>query len=87
MRNNEALSRYELEENGHIAYADYAVDNGVMSIKYVFSPPELRGTGVAGKLMGFVMEDAKAKNYKVVPICGYAAAWIKKSKQYNDMVV
>ncbi|MGN6422875.1 MAG: GNAT family N-acetyltransferase [Asticcacaulis sp.] len=70
--------RFELHENGHTAYADYRRDNDSLYIDYVEAPPVLRGTGAAGRLMEGVMQSARANNLKVIPICGYAAAWIKR---------
>jgi predicted GNAT family acetyltransferase len=70
--------RFELRENGHTAYADYRRDNDNLYIDYVEAPPVLRGTGAAGRLMEGVMQSARAQNLKVIPICGYAAAWIKR---------
>lgn len=86
MKDNKAQSRYELEMNGHTAYADYKVEGGVLHIKYVFAPEELRGTGAAGKLMQEVMDNARNSGLKVIPICGYAAAWIRKNKTFNDIL-
>jgi len=45
----------------------------------VFSPPSLRGTGAAGKLMKAIMSAADSEGLSVTPICGYAAAWIRKN--------
>ena len=84
---NTAKSRFELEEQGHTAYADYRRDNGVLSIKYVFSPEALRGHGTAGRLMDGIVESARAENLKILPICGYAASWLRKHKEHHDLVV
>ncbi len=80
--NNRAQARYELEENGHTAFATYRVGNGQLAIDYVFSPPELRGTGTAGRLMAGVMAEAKAENLKVYPVCSYAVAWLNRHPEY-----
>lgn len=70
--------RFELYENGHTAFADYRRDNDSLYIDYVEAPPVLRGTGAAGRLMEGVMQSARSQNLKVIPVCGYAAAWIKR---------
>lgn len=76
---NAGQRRYELHTGGHKAIANYRKENGTLFIDYVEAPPELRGTGAAGRLMQHVMDAAKAESLEVVPICGYAAAWIKKN--------
>lgn len=71
--------RFELTVNEHVAYADYHIDGGTLFIDYVFAPPELRGTGAAGKVMEGMMSLASEKNLQVTPICGYAASWIRRN--------
>ena len=78
--------RYEMEEEGLTSYADYRRDGERMYIDYVFSPVPLRGTGASGRLMAAVAADARAKALKVTPICGYAAAWLRRNSEYRDLV-
>jgi uncharacterized protein len=75
---NSLKSRFEYHVNGKTAFADYRREEGTLYIDYVESPPELRGTGTAGKLMEHIMEVAQKEKLDVVPICGYAAAWMSK---------
>ncbi len=49
MRDNPERSRFELEVNGEVAYADYRRRPGTLVIAYVYAPPALRGTGTAPK--------------------------------------
>lgn len=86
MKDNKSLSRFELEVNGSIAFATYSLNGKTLSIDYVFAPEELRGTGAAGKLMEEVSQYAKKENLKIIPICGYAAVWLKKHKEYRDLL-
>jgi len=73
--------RFELSEDGHTAFADYRLDGNTLYIDYVEAPPPLRGTGAAGRLMEGVMAGARGRGLRVVPVCGYAAAWIKRHPQ------
>lgn len=86
MKNNKELSRYELEVDGHIAYANYRIDANILNIDYVFAPEELRGTGAAGKLMEEIAQMAQKEKMKIIPICGYAAVWMRKHRQYHDLL-
>jgi len=78
--------RYEMDEEGLTSYADYRLAGERMYIDYVFSPVPLRGTGASGRLMAAVAADARAKGLKVTPICGYAAAWLRRSSEFRDLV-
>lgn len=78
--------RYEMDEGGLTAYADYRKQGDRLYIDYVFAPPELRGTGASGRLMAALSADARAKGLKITPICGYAAAWLRRSEEFGDLV-
>jgi uncharacterized protein len=53
---------------------------------HVESPPPLRGSGAAGRLMAALSADVRGKGLKVTPICGYAAAWLRRSHEFRDLV-
>ena len=86
LRNNEALSRYEMDEQGMTSWADYRLKGDRLYIDHVESPPPLRGSGAAGRLMAALAQDARQKGLKITPICGYAAAWLRRSKEYRELL-
>ena len=78
---NTDAHRFELAVDGHTAFADYRVADDTLYIDYVESPVPLRGTGAAGNLMEGIMTIAAQKGYAVVPICGYAATWMRRHRK------
>lgn len=86
VRDDEAARRFELEVAGQVVFADYRRDGQVLIIRYVEAPPSLRGTGAAGRLMRGVMDRARRDGLRVVPLCGYAASWIRAHKEYADLL-
>lgn len=78
--------RYEMDEQGLTSYADYRREGDRLFIDYVFSPPALRGTGASGRLMTAVAAEARREGLSITPICGYAAAWLKRSDEFRDLV-
>lgn len=78
--------RYEMEEQGLTSYADYRREGERLYIDYVFAPVPLRGTGASGRLMEAVAAEARRQNLRITPICGYAAAWLKRSAEFRDLV-
>jgi predicted GNAT family acetyltransferase len=86
VRDNQEKSRFELEEGGAVAFANYRREGGTLVIRYVEAPPVLRGTGAAGRLMRGVMEIARDEGAKVVPLCGYAAVWIRRHKEWHGFL-
>lgn len=86
VHDNPERQRYELHKGPHTVYADYRREGGTLIIPYVEAPMALRGTGAAGELMQGVMEIARRDNLRVVPICGYAASWIRRHPEYSDLL-
>lgn len=86
VKDNPAKSRYELDVDGRTVFANYRRDGSTLYIPYVEAPPSLRGTGAAGRLLEGVMETARAEGLKVVPICSYASLWMRRHKEYHDLL-
>ena len=83
---NAALRRFELTEDGHLAFASYVRHDTRYVIPYVEAAPALRGTGAAGRLMEGVVAHARAENMKITPVCGYAVAWFRRHPANADVV-
>ena len=83
---NQAQSRFELKVDGQTAFADYRREPGRLVIPYVEAPPALQGTGAAGRLMEGVLAVARREGLKVLPICGYASAYIRRRKEHHDLL-
>ncbi|WP_297697245.1 GNAT family N-acetyltransferase [Phenylobacterium sp.] len=79
-------ARYEMDEQGLTSWADYRRQAGRLIIDHVESPPALRGTGAAGRLMAALGAEARARGLKITPICSYAAAWLHRSAEFRDLV-
>lgn len=86
MNDNKNLNRFERMVGHEVVFANYRVDGEILYINYVEAPLALRGTGEAGKLMADVMNFAKKNNYKVFPICGYAAAWLRRHPEFQAIM-
>jgi uncharacterized protein len=82
---NSALSRFELTEQGLTAFADYRLHGDRVVIPHVEAPPALRGQGTAGRLMAGLLQIVRARGQKVVPVCPYAVAWLKRHPDYQDL--
>ncbi len=78
--------RYEMDEQGQTSWADYRLSGERLYLDHVESPAALRGTGAAGRLMAALSADVRARGLKITPICGYAAAWLRRSKEFGDLV-
>lgn len=81
---NTAQHRYELLVDGHTAIATYRRDKNILYIDYVEAPTPLRGTGAASRLMQHIADTANSENLTIVPICGYAASWLRRYFSSNN---
>ncbi len=86
VHDNPARQRFELCEDGKLAFADYLIRAGTLVIPHVEADPALRGRGTAGRLMSGVLEIARSRSLKVRPICGYAAAYIHRNPEFHDLL-
>lgn len=85
--NNTAENRFEASVNGLDCKLDYIEDKDTFVITHVGVHPDLRGQGIAGKITQFALEYAKAKSLRVIPMCSYAAAYIRRNPEYKNLIV
>lgn len=76
---------FQLEENGARAFADYRTQEGRLIIPHVEAAHALRGTGAAGRLMEGVADAARKRGLKIVPLCPYADAWMRRHPETADL--
>ena len=84
---NPALQRFELQEKGLIAFANYQRSGQRVVIPHVEAPHALRGTGTASRLMAGIVAMARAEGFKITPTCSYAAVWFRRHKDAEDVLV
>lgn len=77
---NSAQNRFEYRVGDAKVIANYRKDGNTLYIDYVEAPPALRGTGASGKIMQNIKDLAQSEGLDIVPICGYAAAWLQKHR-------
>ena len=75
-------SRFETWIDGYLSKLDYFQDGKNFVITHVGVHPELRGMGVAGRIVQVSLEYAKEKSLRVVPMCSYAAAYMRRHPEY-----
>jgi len=86
VRHNVAAGRFEAEVEGRLAVAEYERDQDRMIMTHTLVPPELRGRGIAEKLVRSALDYAQAEALRVVPACSYVAAFIQRHAEYQTLV-
>lgn len=85
VRNNKALSRFELEIDGGVAFANYRSAPGVVIITHTETPIELRGRGIASQLVQGALELIRADRQKVVAGCGFVVDYLELHPEFTDL--
>jgi predicted GNAT family acetyltransferase len=81
-----AQSRFEAVVQNQSCVAEYVMSDGRMIFTHTFVPPELRGQGIAERIVRFALDDARSKGLKVTPACSYVARFIDRHGEYRDLV-
>lgn len=83
---DEKVSRFEILESGQIAYLQYIQDQGVMNIVHTFVPASLEGQGIGSTLVKYALDYARDAHLKVIPSCSFVDAYIKRHREYEEIV-
>lgn len=82
---NPAENRFETWIDGQLSKLDYIEDGDTIVMTHVGVHPDHRGGGVAGKITGVALEYARKKDLRVIPMCSYVAAFIRRNPQYDEL--
>ena len=86
VRDNPALSRFELDANGVTAVSYYRLADGVMTFTHTEVPPQARGVGIASRLIAGALEAARARGLKIAVRCPFVSAYLGKHPEFNDLL-
>ena len=76
---------FEVWIDGKLSKLDYIQDAKNFVITHVGVYPEHRGQGVAAKIVDAAMQYARENALRVVPMCSYAAAYIRRNPKYVEL--
>ena len=86
VRNNTALSRFELDLDAGLAFASYRTSPGTITIVHTEVPANIRGGGVGSKFVRGVLGEVRRQGLKLVPQCGFVRAFMAKNPEFNDLL-
>lgn len=84
---NEFANRFEVVVEGGLGFLRYKIQGGTMLLLHVEVPPQSQGHGIAADLSRTALELAKERGFKVIPVCSYVAAYIRRHPEYSEMVL
>lgn len=86
VRHNPEANRFEAQCDGTLSVADYQERDGRMTLTHTFVPPEMRGRGIAEKLVRTALEYARARQLRVVPACSYVEAYVGRHPEFQPLL-
>ena len=86
VRDNTALSRFELDADGHTAVAYYSLSPGVITFVHTEVATEVMGRGIASRLIRGALEMARERGLKVVPRCSFVGAYMARHPEFSDLL-
>jgi predicted GNAT family acetyltransferase len=85
VRDNKAQSRFELEVEGAMAFANYRTTPQAVIITHTETPPALRGRGIASELVKGALELIRSDGRKVIAGCSFVTDYLQRHPEYADI--
>lgn len=78
-------NRFVININGLESFVEYSLYENVMDLYHTYTPPQLRGKGLAEKVVRAAIEYAKKNKLKVIPSCSYVAVFMQRHPEYSEL--
>ena len=87
VRDNPDRHRFEIDlGDGSLAVAEYMLSPGKITFTHTEVPEEHEGEGVGTALIRFGLDAARKRDLKVVPVCPFFAAYMRKHGDVQDLL-
>lgn len=84
-RNGAGEYQAHVADSDHIGRLTWVERDGVHVADHTLVPPEIGGRGVAARLVGALVADARENGFKVRPQCSYVVAAFRRHPEWEDV--
>jgi predicted GNAT family acetyltransferase len=84
--NNEEAKRFEAQVDGLLSALTYRRFPDRIFLIHTEVPSPLEGKGLAARLARTALNFARANHLRVVSLCPYVSAFIRKHSEYQDLI-
>jgi predicted GNAT family acetyltransferase len=85
--NHPEKHRYEAAVDGQLAgYCEYNLLTNAVMFTHTEVLPAFEGQGVGSAIARHVLDEARAQGAAVIPACLFIAGYIRKHREYVDLV-
>ena len=85
VRDNKALSRFELDAGDATAFANYRLTPSAVIITHTETPRALRGRGIASELVQGALQLIRSDGLKVIAGCSFVVDYLHKHPEFADL--
>ena len=68
------------------SHLEYVKMNDVLDLNHTYVPYQLRGKGIASKLVEAALEYARLNGIKIIPSCSYVEVYLQRHPEYEDLL-
>jgi uncharacterized protein len=87
IKDNAELGRFEAKLGDELAgFGRYRLASGRITFTHTKVDPAFEGRGVGSKLVGHMLDSARARGLAVVPECPFVETYIKRHPEYADLI-
>ena len=87
VRDNSATHRYELVFDGElVGDLMYRTRDDVVTLIHTEIAPTFEGHGFGERLVAGALDDIRARELQIVPLCPFVAAYIRLHPEYESLV-
>lgn len=77
------VSRAEGDEVAELSW--HNIGPRMIAADHTYTPPAMRGTGVAAAMVERLISDARAQGTKILPLCSYVRAQFDRHPDWADL--
>ncbi|MBO6767133.1 MAG: N-acetyltransferase [Erythrobacter sp.] len=63
----------------------WTLRDGARDAEHTIVPPQMRGRGIAARLVDALIEDARSDGFTIIPSCSYVAAQFDRHPDWADL--
>ena len=78
--------RAELSGASRAAELTWRAHGEARIANHTYVPPELRGRGIAQRLVEALVDDARAHGFRIVPQCSYVEVLFRRHPEWSDVL-
>lgn len=83
---NEASHQFEFDVDGQTAFIEYFTEGNKIYLTHTEVPQDLRGNGIATRLVTQTLQYLKKHHWIVVPQCAFVSAYINNHPEWHSIL-